>query len=182
MAAKHKNLTDNIYESFKNSLEIGDFKLEKEQQNNIKKLSKDLSDSIVKFIQDQTFNITEMKAILELETMNTSGPYKADVLPQVKVIPGQQVATAVNTNVNGSSVSGGPVVGTGSGKGDGRTKTKGVLEGMKQGILIPKVNFRKKKGQGGTLKTKGYAYVGANPVGSSSPRSQKVKLIKVKNK
>ena len=34
----------------------------------------------------------------------------------------------------------------------------------------------------GALKTKGYAYVGDNPVGSSGPKKTKVKLTEVKNK
>ena len=116
-----------------------------------------------------------MYIFTELETMQTSGPYKADILPQVKVVPGQKVSTSVN---GGAAVGAGAVVGA---SGQGKTDTKGFLEKTRDGILIPKVNFRKTKGQGGALKTKGYAYIGRNPVGNSSPSNTKVKLTKIKS-
>jgi len=179
-------LTKNIKGAFQNSLEVGDYKLTDDQEKVIDTLAKDLSDGIVKFLQDQTFRITEMKAICELETMNTSGPYKADVLSQVKVVPGQktfsgQVDTVVNGGMTGAP---GPVSGAvGKGTAKGQTTTKGDLQGIQKGILIPKVNFRKTGGgQGGTMKTKGYAYIGDNPVGSSGPKKTQVKLTEVKNK
>ena len=68
MAAKFTTLTENLVEAFKNSLEVGDYKLEEEQLKNIEQLGKDISDSIVKFLQDQTFNITELKAIVKFTT------------------------------------------------------------------------------------------------------------------
>ena len=130
-----------------------------------------------------------MKAIVELEQMKTTGPYKADVLPQVKVTPGQQVKTAVTTTVAPgipviAAGTAGSTTSPGSGVGDGKglTKSDGILKGNKDGILIPKVNFKKSGGQGGSLSTKGYAYVGSNPVGTSSPNQTKVKLTKVSNK
>ena len=70
----------------------------------------------------------------------------------------------------------------GAGQGSGQTKSEGILKGTNDGVLIPKVNFKKSGGQGGSLSTKGYAYVGANPVGTSSPNKTKVKLTKVTNK
>ena len=134
MAAKFTTLTENLVEAFKNSLEVGDYKLEEEQLKNIEQLGKDISDSIVKFLQDQTFNITELKAIVELEQMKTTGPYKADVLPQVKVTPGQQVKTAVTTTVAPgipviAAGTAGSTTSPGSGVGDGKglTKSDGVV-------------------------------------------------------
>ena len=125
-----------------------------------------------------------MKAIVELEQMKTAGPYKADVLPQVKVSTGQTVQTTVQTTVNGGMTGApGPVVNAvGAGQGSGQTKSEGILKGTNDGVLIPKVNFRKNGGQGGSLQTKGYAYIGSNPVGNSPARSTKVKLTKVVNK
>ena len=143
MAAKFNTLTENLTEAFKKSLEVGDYKLDEEQLKNIETIGKDIADAIAKFIQDQTFNITEMKAIVELEQMKTAG---------------------------------------GAGQGSGQTKSEGILKGTNDGVLIPKVNFRKNGGQGGSLQTKGYAYIGSNPVGNSPARSTKVKLTKVVNK
>jgi len=173
MAAKKNTLTENLFEAFAKSL--GD-SIEPVQKKAIEELATDIADSIVKFIQDQTFNITEMKAITEIEKFQTSGPYKADILPKVKVKTGTRMKSQVNGGMTGAP---GPVA---NATGLGETITKGILEQTKEGILIPKVNFKKKKGQGGQLRSKGYSYIGKNPVGSSPPRRSKVKLVKVTNK
>ena len=189
MAAKHKKFTDNLIEAFTKSMEVGDYTLDDEQRKNVKKLAIDIADSIEKFIKDQTFQITEMKAILELEKMKTAGPYKADIRPQVKVRKGTQVKTTVNTTVAPgialvAAGTAGATTATGQGFGDGKgtATSEGILRGTNNGVLIPKVNFKKGGGQGGNLSTKGYAYVGSNPVGSSPPSKTKVQLTKVKNK
>tara|TARA_Y100000310_G_scaffold112561_1_gene111045 strand:+ start:1106 stop:1540 length:435 start_codon:yes stop_codon:yes gene_type:complete len=51
-------------------------------------LAQDLSDAIINFLTSQTFTITEMKSILEIEEMSTTGPLQADVLPTVTVVAG----------------------------------------------------------------------------------------------
>lgn len=115
------------------------------------------ADAIVDWITSQTFRIVEMKAILEVEKMTTTAPYQADVLPTVLAAPGIVVATT-----------GGP----------GSTTSPGPLQGGKAGVLVPKVNFSKTGGQGGALQSKGYSYIGSNPVGETNEKKTKVKLLR----
>ena len=115
------------------------------------------ADAIVDWITSQTFRIVEMKAILEVEKMTTTAPYQADVLPTVLAAPGIAVATT-----------GGP----------GSTTSPGPLQGGKAGVLVPKVNFSKTGGQGGALQSKGYSYIGSNPVGETNEKKTKVKLLR----
>ena len=124
---------------------------------NCEKLAKGYSDAIVDWITSQTFRITEMKAILEVEKMTTTAPYQADVLPTVMVAPGLPTAGSPAAQA---------------------TVSPGPLQGGKAGVLVPKVNFSKTGGQGGALQTKGYSYIGNNPVGETNEKKTKVKLLK----
>ena len=124
---------------------------------NCAKLAQAQADAVVDWITSQTFRIVEMKAILEVEKMTTTAPYQADVLPIVMAAPGIPI---VNGFGPGSSVAPGP------------------LQGGKAGVLVPKVNFSKTGGQGGAMQSKGHAYIGDNPVGSSPKTQTKVKLLR----
>ena len=126
-------------------------------EGNCSTLAQDQTDAIVKWITGQTFRITEMKAILEVEEFKTTAPYNADVLPIVMAAPGIALAGSL---------------------GGGATIAPGPLQGGKMGILIPKVNFNKMGGQGGAMQSKGHAYIGNNPVGTSKHTQTKVKLLK----
>jgi hypothetical protein len=121
------------------------------------KLAKAQTDAIVEWITGQTFRITEMKAILEVEQLKTTAPYQADVLPTVMAAPGI------------------PIV---NGFGPGASTAPGPLMGGTKGVLVPKVDFSKTGGQGGAMQSKGHAYIGNNPVGSSKHTQTKVKLLK----
>ena len=124
---------------------------------NCSQLAKAQSDAIVDWITSQTFRIVEMKAILEVEKMTTTAPYQADIQPTVLTAPGI------------------PIVNT---AGPGTTTAPGPLQGGSKGVLIPKVNFSKTGGQGGALQSKGYSYIGNNPVGETNEKKTKVKLLK----
>ena len=116
-----------------------------------------IANAIVDFLEKQTFRITEMKAILEVEKMTTSAPYPADVQPTVMVASGIPTAGSPAAQV---------------------TVAPGTLQGTQKGVLVPKVNFSKTGGQGGALQSKGYAYIGNNPVGETNEKKTKVRLLK----
>jgi len=114
-------------------------------------------DAIVDWITSQTFRIVEMKAVLEVEKITTTAPYQADVLPTVMLAPGVPTAGSPAAQA---------------------TVAPGPLQGGSKGVLVPKVNFNKTGGQGGAMQSKGHAYIGDNPVGSSPETQTKVKLLK----
>ena len=124
---------------------------------NCDKLAQGQTDAIVDWITSQTFRITEMKAILEVEKMTTTAPYQADVLPTVMVAPGLPTAGSPSAQA---------------------TVAPGPLQGGSKGVLVPKVNFSKTGGQGGALQSKGYSYIGNNPVGETNEKKTKVKLLR----
>jgi hypothetical protein len=124
---------------------------------NCSNLAQAQADAIVDWITSQTFRIVEMKAVLEVEKMTTTAPYQADVLPTVMAAPGI------------------PIV---NGFGPGASTAPGPLQGGSKGVLVPKVNFSKTGGQGGAMQSKGHAYIGNNPVGSTNEKKTKVKLLK----
>ena len=126
-------------------------------QGNCANQAQMMADAVVDWITSQTFRIVEMKAVLEVEKFQTTAPYTADVQPTVMASPGI------------------PVVG---GMGPGSTTAPGPLQGGTQGVLVPKVNFSKTGGQGGAQQSKGYAYIGGNPVGETNEKKTKVKLLK----
>ena len=116
---------------------------EPEDKGNVPQLAEDIADAVIDFLTKQTFTITEMKSILEVEEISTTGPLQADVLPTV--------TTAVGGN---------------------------VVQG-KNGVVIPKINYKKNGGQGGAMKAVGHAYIGRNPVDSEESNEDltKVKLL-----
>ena len=114
-------------------------------------------DAIVNWITSQTFRIVEMKAVLEVEKMTTTAPYQADVLPTVMVAPGVPTAGSPAAQA---------------------TVAPGPLQGGSKGVLVPKVNFSKTGGQGGAMQSKGHAYIGSNPGGSTNEKKTRVKLLK----
>ena len=114
-------------------------------------------DAIVDWITSQTFRIVEMKAVLEVEKMTTTAPYQADVLPTVMVAPGVPTAGSPAAQA---------------------TVAPGPLQGGSKGVLVPKVNFSKTGGQGGAMQSKGHAYIGSNPVGSTNEKKTRVRLLK----
>ena len=130
----------------------------------IDKLANDLTRAIIKFLQSQTFHITKMKAVLEVEKIDTAGPLSADVLPIV--------TTSVNGGMTGNP---GPVVGA-----------TGVVSNGTKGVMIPPIILRKKPEpgvvhQGGVMIARGHAYVGKNPITKRSGIGRTaVKLLKIK--
>ena len=136
-------------------------------KGNIPELAIDISNAVVKFLQAQTFQITEMKAILEVEDMKTTSTLSADVLPSVTTMVPPGVPTAGSPAAQFSTA---PAVGN-------------VTQGVK-GVMIPPINIAKKGGQGGQLISKGYSYIGNNPVSrtESNVDKTKVKLLKVVDK
>ena len=131
---------------------IGGNSLDDVQQDNITQLSTDVSKAIQDFLIEQTFTITQMKAILEVEELSTATPLTADVLPSV-----------ASTGVGNA---GAPVASL-------------VTQGTK-GVLIPRLSLKRFGGQGGVMKTKGFAYIGNNPVdpGQTNETLTKVKLLR----
>ena len=124
-----------------------------ENSGNIPQLAEDLSNAITNFLLKQTFTITEMKAILEVEEMKTSTTLPADVLAgRVK---------SLGTGYSGFQVQ--------------STSTSGT-----QAVRIPALELRKFGGQGGSMQSKGHAYIGNNPIDSSetNERNTKVRLLK----
>ena len=117
-----------------------------EDVGNIPQLAEGLADVIIDFLTKQTFTITKMKAVLEVEEMSTTGPVQGDVLPTVTIVNGFGPGNVVNG---------------------------------KQGVLMPKVNYKKFGGQGGALNTIGHAYIGRNPVDNEETNEDltKVKLL-----
>ena len=135
-------LSNDIYEVMKTSME-SDVELDDVQDNNLYNTAEGIANAVIDFLTKQTFTITEMKSILEVEEISTTGPLQGDVL--------QTVTTAAGGNV---------VMG-------------------KNGVVIPKVNFKKFGGQGGAMKAVGHAYIGRNPVDSEESNEDltKVKLL-----
>ena len=124
---------------------------------NCSSLAEAQTEAIVDWITKQTFRIVEMKAVLEVEKITTTAPYQADVLPTVMVAPGVPTAGSPAAQA---------------------TVAPGPLQGGKTGVLVPKVNFSKTGGQGGAMQSKGHAYIGSNPVGSTNEKKTRVKLLK----
>ena len=60
---------------------------EPEDKGNVPEMAQGLANAVIDFLTKQTFTITEMKSILEVEEISTTGPLQADVLPLVKTAP-----------------------------------------------------------------------------------------------
>ena len=67
-----------------------------EDKGNIPGLAQGISNAIIDFLTKQTFTITEMKSILEVEEISTTGPIQADVLPTVTTAAGGNVVQGKN--------------------------------------------------------------------------------------
>tara|TARA_Y100000593_G_C4229510_1_gene296217 strand:- start:136 stop:579 length:444 start_codon:yes stop_codon:yes gene_type:complete len=122
-----------------------------EDKGNIPQMAEGIANAIVDFLTKQTFTITEMKSILEVEEISTTGPIQGDVLPSV---------TSTGTGNLGVPV---PSV---------------VVNGTK-GVLMPTMNLKKFGGQGGAMKAVGHAYIGRNPIDNEETNEDltKVKLL-----
>ena len=142
--------------------------LDSTQKNSLDRMSKDLANAIIDFLTEQTFTITEMKALLEIEELKTSTNLQADVLAnrlQTTVNPGIQVSTA----------------GTAAAQTGATTSTgRGFSKKSDNAVSIPALELRKFGGQGGSMQSKGHAYIGNNPVDSAetNENNTKVKLLK----
>ena len=77
-------LTDDIYNVMKTNME-SDTELDDIQDNNLYNVSEGIANAVIDFLTKQTFTITEMKSILEVEEISTTGPLQADVLPSVTI-------------------------------------------------------------------------------------------------
>ena len=62
-----------------------------EDPGNIPQMAQGLANAVIDFLTKQTFTITEMKSILEVEEISTAGPLQADVLPTVTTAAGGNV-------------------------------------------------------------------------------------------
>ena len=88
-------LTDDIYEVMKTSME-SDTELDNVQDNNLFNVAEGIANAVIDFLQKQTFTITEMKSILEVEEISTTGPLQGDVLPTVTTAVGGNVVQGKN--------------------------------------------------------------------------------------
>ena len=143
-----------------------------EDEGNTEQIARDISQAIITFLTKQTFTITEMKAILEVEELKTSGPLQADVLNSVSV------NTTVAPMTIPALIVAAPPVATAPGATTPGTGTGTVVSG-KKGVLIPKIEYKKRGGQGGAMTSVGHAYIGRNPVnsGETNEGNTKVKLL-----
>ena len=157
------SLKQDIQDAYINSLGV-----DPENPGNIPQLAEDLSNAVINFLLKQTFTITEMKAILEVEEMKTTGTLEGDVLSSVEVQGRGQ------GNAQGAGYMGTPVQSTVN------TNTKGNVTKGRKGVRIPKINYNKNGGQGGQLMTTGHSYIGDNPVSNEKNdtiEENKVKLL-----
>ena len=97
-----------------------------------------------------------MKALLEVEEIKTSTTLPADVLAN-------RLRTTVST----------------AGSAAAQTGT-GISQESPRAVRIPSLELRKFGGQGGSMQSKGHAYIGNNPIDSSetNERNTKVRLLK----
>tara|TARA_Y100000034_G_scaffold117655_1_gene157352 strand:+ start:465 stop:884 length:420 start_codon:yes stop_codon:yes gene_type:complete len=87
-------------------------------KGNIPKLAQDITDAIISFLMKQTFTITKMKAILEVEDIKTTAPLTTGFpintagSPAAQVAPpGQPVLSPLSINKKGGQ--GGSLIATG---------------------------------------------------------------------
>ena len=88
-------LTNDIYDVMKTSME-STTTLDDVQDNNLYNVSEGIANAVIDFLTKQTFTITEMKSILEVEEISTTGPIQADVLPTVTTAAGGNVVQGKN--------------------------------------------------------------------------------------
>ena len=88
-------LTDDIYEVMKDSME-SNTELDNIQSDNLSNIAEGIANAVIDFLTKQTFTITEMKSILEVEEISTTGPLQADVLQTVTIANGFGPGNVVN--------------------------------------------------------------------------------------
>ena len=111
-----------------------------EDKGNYQELAQKINDAIITFIQAQKFTITQMKSILEVESITTTGDLSGDIKYNVKVGKGIQ------------TTSGGPTI------------SDGIISNKSEGVKITKLNLKQSRGQGNSMTAVGHAYIGDNPV------------------
>tara|TARA_Y100000593_G_scaffold87541_1_gene168143 strand:+ start:4055 stop:4744 length:690 start_codon:yes stop_codon:yes gene_type:complete len=200
---EYKSLAENLYASYvllseSHGAMYGDWT--KKQKDGQEAFCENVSKSIIKFLQDQTLTITDMKASCELERLDTAKYLDAHVRPQkdkrrpnagskyTKKRANVKVHTDVKTDVQGRTN-----VGSGGGGGplqDGRGKAedqRGIIVDGENGVELPKLELRKsgKRGTpGGRMTATGHAYIGTkartipdSDTYSVNHRDNKVKLL-----
>jgi hypothetical protein len=168
------SLKKNIENAFLKTIDydsVDDTESKKIMKKKAETFGSDISNAIVNFLQVQEFTITEMKAIVSLDEIKTTGKLSADIKSSVQstIQPGTVTigagAAAIPTPAP-IPVSVNPVT-------------------AKGGVDIPKLKLNKRGGQGGSMSAVGYAYVGRNnPVSPNESGENRtiVKLEKVKDK
>ena len=129
-----------------------------DDKGNYPELAQNLTDAIIKFIQAQKFTITDMTAVLEVESITTTGDLSAEI---------QNNVTYKETKWPGGSPT---------------PTSKLSLANIKEGVKIPKLNLQKSKGQGNSMTAVGHAYIGPNQVSSETndtPEDNVVQLVEV---
>jgi hypothetical protein len=122
--------------------------LSDEEKGNIPTLAVDLTEAVKRFLSEQTWEITEMKAFVELEDFVWEDPLPVDVSPNTLAGPYSPVISAVRSlsGVNLTS----PI----------KKAAQSVSEG---GAETQPINLEKTEG----LKSIGHAYIGNPPEGPS---------------
>ena len=142
-----------------------------EDKGNLPGLAEDLSKAIIDFLQKQEFNITKMKAIVQLEELTTTGDLSANIKSTVQaVIPPSTIGLPAPPT-GGSPPNPVPI-----------PLNISTVSGTK-GVIIPKLRLKSKAGQGGNMDAVGYAYIGTqNPISPSESNETKttVQLVKIK--
>ena len=67
-----------------------------EEVGNVPELAQGIADAVINFLTKQTFTITEMKSVLEVEEISTTGPLQADVSTTVTTAAGGNVVQGKN--------------------------------------------------------------------------------------
>jgi hypothetical protein len=96
-------LLDNLSDNGEESIELTSF-----QQKKVKQMANGMSDAIINWLTQQTFTITEMKAMVEIEKLSTAGPIQTE-LPIVTAVagtagtgaPGQSIFKSLNLKKTG---------------------------------------------------------------------------------
>ncbi len=156
-------LADDIYKAMAKASggPDGEKGLDETQKKNLKTLGVDLSKAFTDFLIKQPLNITKTKAILEIEELSTSSPLYADVLSTLKVKPGISVQVDPNTGV-------------------GQTIQPGDMVGTKNAVEMKPLDLKKQGGDsGGVTTSKGYAYIGQNPIDAAETAEEltEIKLL-----
>ena len=129
-------LKTDIGDAFKKLMSNGGkVELSQEQIDNVDTFAQDMTDGIKDFLTAQTWQITDLKAFVEIDELEIVEPQTADVMPTVQSIdipyPAGSPAGAVPTPLAPNS--------------------------LKDGVLMSKIKASKNAG----MKTTGHAFVGS---------------------